>query len=38
MMPAESEEEYALVAEISEMEVLEPCNLAEAKSWPDWQL
>ena len=38
MMPAESEEEYALVAEISKMEVLEPCNLAEAKSWPDWQL
>jgi len=38
MMLAESEEEYALVAEISEMEALEPCSLAKAKSRPDWPL
>ena len=38
MMLAESEEEYALVAEISEMEALEPRSLAEAKSRPDWPL
>ena len=31
-------EEYALAAEISETEALEPRNLAEAKSSPDWAL
>ena len=31
-------EEYALAAETSETEALEPRNLAEAKSRPDWSL
>jgi len=37
-MAADFMDEYALVAEISETEVLEPRNLAEAKSRPDWPL
>ena len=32
------EDEYALAAEMSETEALEPRNLAEAKSRPDWSL
>jgi hypothetical protein len=33
---AEFIEEYALVAEVSEMEGMEPQSLAEAKRRPDW--
>ena len=38
MMTADFVEEYALVAEISEAEALEPRTLAEAKRRPDWPL
>ena len=38
MMLADFEEEYAMVAEISEVEALEPRSLAEAKRRPDWPL
>ncbi len=38
MMSVESSDEYALAAEISETVALEPQNLTEAKSWPDWPL
>jgi hypothetical protein len=31
-------EKYAMAAEISEVEALEPRSLAEAKCWPDWPL
>jgi hypothetical protein len=31
-------DEYALAAEISEAEALEPQSLAKAKAWPDWPL
>jgi len=37
-MAADFTEEYALAAEMSETEALEPRNLAEAKSRPDWPL
>ena len=38
MMAADFADEYALAAEISEIEALEPRSLAEAKSRPDWPL
>ncbi|PPQ91584.1 hypothetical protein CVT25_012512 [Psilocybe cyanescens] len=38
MMAADWVEEYALAAEISEAEALEPRSLAEAKKHPDWPL
>lgn len=38
MMLADFEEEYAMAAEISEVEALEPRSLAEAKCRPDWPL
>jgi hypothetical protein len=38
MMSADPSDEYALAAEISETEALEPQNLTEAKSRPDWPL
>jgi len=38
MMVADFADEYALAAEISEIEALEPRSLAEAKSRPDWPL
>ena len=38
LMAAYFLEEYAIAAEISEAEALEPCMLAEAKSHPDWPL
>src|SRR3984885_14947757 len=38
MMLADFEEEYAMAAEISEVEALEPRSLAEAKRRPDWPL
>lgn len=31
-------DEHALAAEMSDTEALEPCNLTEAKSQPDWPL
>ena len=37
-MAADFLEKYAMAAEISEVEVLEPHTLAEAKSRPDWPL
>ena len=37
-MAADFLEEYAMAAEISEAEALEPRMLAEAKSCPDWPL
>ena len=37
-MAANFVEEYALAAEISEAEALEPCTLAEARRRPDWPL
>ena len=37
-MAADFLEEYAMAAEISEAEVLEPHMLAEAKSHPDWPM
>ncbi|KIJ54269.1 hypothetical protein M422DRAFT_89719, partial [Sphaerobolus stellatus SS14] len=38
MMVGDWIEEYAMAAEISEVEVLELCSLGEAKVWPDWPL
>jgi hypothetical protein len=38
MMLADFEKEYAMAAEISELEALEPRSLAEVKHWPDWPL
>lgn len=38
MMAADFVEEYAMAAEISEAEALEPRTLAEAKGRPDWPL
>src|SRR6266511_2094247 len=35
---AEYVDEYALAAEIGDIEALEPCSLAEAKKRPDWHL
>ena len=37
-MAADFVDEYALVAEISETEALEPHTLTEAKHCPDWPL
>ena len=34
----ECEDEYALIAEISSLEALEPRTLSEAKTRPDWTL
>ncbi len=38
MMAADFADEYAMAAEISEVEALEPRNLREAKARPDWPL
>jgi Reverse transcriptase (RNA-dependent DNA polymerase) len=38
MMIAEEMDEYALVAETSEVEAIEPRSLAEARHRPDWEL
>ena len=38
MMSTEPTDEYALAAEIREIEALEPRNLTEARSRPDWPL
>ncbi len=38
MMAADFADEYAMATEISEVEALEPQNLREAKSRPDWPL
>lgn len=38
LMSIDSGDEIALAAKISETEALEPQNLAEEKSWPDWPL
>jgi Reverse transcriptase (RNA-dependent DNA polymerase) len=38
MMIAEATDEYALVAETSEVEAIEPRSLAEARCCPDWEL
>jgi hypothetical protein len=38
MMMAEELDEYALVAETSEVEAIEPRSLAEARRRPDWEL
>ena len=38
MMIAEAIDEYALVAETSEVEAIEPRSLAEARRRPDWEL
>ena len=38
MMIAEAIDEYALVAEMSEGEAIEPRSLAEARCRPDWEL